>query len=181
MVIPATSTQCPYPLMALSLLREAKMASLCSGISTRASTSTLSKQAISSTLLSSRPTDTGYAQPQRPVSKSLTLSPSMSRLLHIGQSLTSSGRLWMSSSPTLSTLALTRASRSVCPSPGLQMARPFSAVSLTTWCASGPFHRRGYIGCMWRGSRFILLSFLFVFFYMQTQNKPLWFPGLHCT
>ena len=144
----ATSTPFLSPLMAHSPLREARMVSLCSGISTRASTSTLSKQEISSTLLSSRPTDTGCAQPQHPVSRSLTLSPSMSRLFRLDKSLIRSGQSWMSSSPTLSTWALTRASPSVCPSLGLQTARPFFAASQTTWCASGPFHHRGYIRCM---------------------------------
>jgi hypothetical protein len=141
--------------MAHSPLRVAKTVSQCSGTLMRASTSTLSKQATLSTLSFSLPTDTGCVPPLHPASRSLTLNPSMSRLFRSDLSLTWTwpwtGQSWMSSSLTLSTSAPTRASPSVCPSPGLQMARPCLVVSRTTWCASGPCHRRGYIRCSTMG------------------------------
>lgn len=71
--------------------------------------------------------------------------------LSLGPSLTWTGRSWMSLSLTLSTSVLIRASRSVYPLPGPQTARPFLVVSRTTWCASGPCHRREYIRCSTMG------------------------------
>ena len=61
--------------------------------------------------------------------------------LRISGSHNSTDRSLTSSSPTLLMSASSRVSLSACPLLGLQMVRPFSVASRTTWCASGPYHR----------------------------------------
>jgi hypothetical protein len=102
----------------------------------------------------------------------------------------------MNSSPTLLTSAPTRASLNAYLLPGLQMVRPFSVASRTTWCASGLFHREGHMGHSSVGQLIDHVIHLFVFFlhanakinpcgvqscYMLRAVRPVREVSLSCT
>merc|ERR1711939_1095741 len=114
---PATSPPSPSLPMDLSALPAARTGLPCSGISTRASTFTLSRPATSSTPSSSLPTVTGSARRRPLASRSLTSRASRSS---------------MSSSPISPPLPPTPASLSACPSLGPQTVRPSLQATPTT-------------------------------------------------